>query len=275
ARLSRRSHLDLRSVRDLLGGFDLSRGQLPADRGRFAICVQGGSAVAVRLPGALFVRLFLQGIYGTGHHDRVDHYTVHRHAADRAAAPPRPRPRRPLSVYLRPVPDVFSQGNYAFRPFVALPLTTASLMLLLGIVVLARERASHISRLFFATACSIAAWLFAFSLMYATADARVALFWGKAAFLAIPFIPTAVNHFVVGLERKERRLHTALRAMWVLSAAFALLIVATNQIVDGMEHYPWGFYPRYAWASGPYLLFFFFGLGSALYHSIHTWKTAE
>jgi len=176
---------------------------------------------------------------------------------------------------LAPVPDVFSQANYGFRPFVALPLTTASLMLLLGILVLARERASHISRLFFATACSIAAWLFAFSLMYATTDARIALFWGKAAFLGIAFIPTAVYHFVVGLERKERRLHTALRAMWALSAGFALLIVTTNQIVDGMEHYPWGFYPRYAWASGPYLLFFFFGLGSALYHSIHTWKTAE
>jgi len=176
---------------------------------------------------------------------------------------------------LTSVPDVLSQTNYGFRPFVALPLTTATLMLLLGIILLARERASHISRLFFATACSIAAWLFAFSLMYATTDARIAFFWGKAAFLAIPFIPTAVFHFVVGLERTERRLQTALRAMWAVSAAFALLIVTTNQIVDGMEHYPWGFYPRYGWASGPYLLFFFFGLGSALYHSIHTWKTAE
>jgi PAS domain S-box-containing protein len=173
------------------------------------------------------------------------------------------------------LPDIFSQTGYVLRPFAALPLTTATLVLLLGIVVVARERASRISLLFFALTFSVSVWLFSFSLMYATDNPRFALFWAKAAFLGIPFIPTAAFHFIIGLERVERRLHNLIRGMWILSAFFALIILTTDQIVDGVEHYWWGFYPRYAWASGPYLLFFFFVLGAALRHAIITYRSAE
>jgi PAS domain S-box-containing protein len=166
-------------------------------------------------------------------------------------------------------------ASYAFRAFAALPLATATLVFLLGAVVGVRERASRISILFLALTTSVAVWLFCFSLMYAATDERTALFWARAAFLGIAFIPTAVVHFVVGLARLERRLHTAVRVSWLLSAFFALLILTTDQIVDGVEKYSWGYYPRYAWASGPYLLFFFFALGAALHHGFHAYRTAE
>src|SRR5438105_4400705 len=128
--------------------------------------------------------------------------------------------------------DLLRHANYTFRAFVALPLATATLVFLLGTVVIIRERSSRVSFLFFAVTSSIALWLFAFSVMYASADPLVALFWAKAAFIAIPFIPTAVYHFVVGLAQLERKLHNALRVMWALSALFAVFIVTTNQIVD-------------------------------------------
>lgn len=173
------------------------------------------------------------------------------------------------------MPDLLAHGNYALRSFVALPLTTATVVLLFGIVVVARERASRVSVLFFALTFSISVWLFAFSLMYATDVPRIALFWAKAAFLGIPFIPAAVFHFVVGLERVERKLQALVRGIWALSAFFSLIILTTEQVVDGVEHYWWGFYPRYAWASGPYLLFFFSVLGAALWHAIRTYRSAE
>jgi PAS domain S-box-containing protein/diguanylate cyclase (GGDEF)-like protein len=183
----------------------------------------------------------------------------------------RPRKRAIISR----ISELLNHENYAFRAFVALPLATATLVFLFGIVVLIRERASRISVLFFSLTSCVGIWLFAFSLMYAASEPRLALFWGKAAFLAIPFIPTAVYHFVVSLAHLERRLQTVLRTMWGLSAVFAILILTTDQIVDGLEKYPWGFYPRYAWASGPYLLFFFFGLGAALVHAIQTYRTSD
>jgi diguanylate cyclase (GGDEF)-like protein/PAS domain S-box-containing protein len=172
------------------------------------------------------------------------------------------------------VPELLNHA-YALRPLAALTLATGTLVLLLGIVVTLRERFSRISALFLAVTLSVAFWLFAFSMMYATSDPRIAFFWAKVSFLGIAFIPAAVYHFVVALARQERRLHEILRAMWVLSALFALIILSTNQIVDGVEKYAWGFYPRYAWASGPYLLFFFFGLGGALRHSVQAWRAAE
>jgi len=158
---------------------------------------------------------------------------------------------------------------------VALPLATGTLVFLLGAVVILRERASRISILFVALTTSVAVWLFCFSLMYASTNERTAAFWARAAFIAIPFIPTAVYHFVVGLARLERRLHTPVRVSWLLSAFFALLILTTDQIVDGVEKYSWGYYPRYAWASGPYLLFFFVVLGAALNHGIMAYRQAE
>ena len=138
-----------------------------------------------------------------------------------------------------------------------------------------RERASRISILFAALTTSVAVWLFCFSLMYASTNERTAAFWARAAFVAIPFIPTAVYHFVVGLARLERKLHTPVRIAWLLSAFFSLLILTTDQIVDGVEKYTWGYYPRYAWASGPYLLFFFVVLGAALQHGIEAYRHAE
>ena len=158
---------------------------------------------------------------------------------------------------------------------VALPLATGTLVFLLGAVVAVRERASRISLLFLVLTTSVAVWLFCFTLMYASKSDRTAAFWARAAFIAIPFIPTAVYHFVVGLARLERRLHTPLRAAWLLSALFSVLILTTDQIVDGVEKYPWGHYPRYAWASGPYLLFFFVILGSALHHGIEAYRHGE
>jgi PAS domain S-box-containing protein len=156
-----------------------------------------------------------------------------------------------------------------------LPLATGTLVFLLGVVVVVRERASRISILFAALTTSVAVWLFCFSLMYASTNERTGAFWARAAFIAIPFIPTAVYHFVVGLARLERRLHTPVRIAWMLSAFFSLLILTTDQIVDGVEKYSWGYYPRYAWASGPYLLFFFVILGAALQHGIEAYRHAE
>ena len=158
---------------------------------------------------------------------------------------------------------------------VALPLATGMLVFLLGVAVIVRERASRISILFVALTTFVAVWLFCFSLMYAATNDRTAEFWARAAFIAIPFIPTAVYHFVVGLARLERRLHTPVRLVWLLSAFFSLLILTTDAIVNGVEKYPWGDYPRYAWASGPYLLFFFVVLGAALNHAIVAYRHAE
>ena len=166
-------------------------------------------------------------------------------------------------------------SNDLFGPLVALTLATGTLVFLLGATVVIRERASRISLLFLALTTSVAVWLFAFSMMYAATDERTALFWARAAFIGIPFIPTAVYHFVVGLARLERRLHTPIRAAWLLSALFSILILTTNEIVDGVEQYSWGYYPRYGWASGPYLLFFFVVLGAAMQHGIQASRSAE
>src|SRR5262245_23955272 len=111
-------------------------------------------------------------------------------------------------------------------------------------------------------------------MMYAATNERTAELWARAAFLGIPFIPTAVYHFVIGLARLERRLHTAVRISWLLSALFSLLILTTDHVVDGVEKYSWGYYPRYAWASGPYLFFFFVVLGAALLHGIEGYRHA-
>src|SRR5207237_7285863 len=87
--------------------------------------------------------------------------------------------------------------------------TTALAILLLGIAVLVRGRATTVASLFFAISASVSGWLFGFALMYsATGDSRALLF-ARVATAFAAFIPRAVFHFsvVFAARLRQRRLH--------------------------------------------------------------------
>jgi len=136
-------------------------------------------------------------------------------------------------------------------------LVTAVATLLLGLVVLFREHGSRVSILFGLVTLTIGAWLVAFSFMYCAVEEGVALWWARTAYLAVPFIPSAIYHFTVAVLRLPSRCRRFAKISWGLSTLFALAILGTDAFIEGVYWYWWGPYPRYGPLSVSFLIFFF------------------
>ncbi|MBI4004436.1 MAG: hypothetical protein HY353_05380, partial [Candidatus Omnitrophica bacterium] len=113
-------------------------------------------------------------------------------------------------------PQVLNPGAYAFSPYAVPTAATAVAVLVLSAMVLLREQGSRVSWLFFLTTLTICIWLFSFSWMYCATDERVALWWAKAAYLGVPFIPTAIYHFTVAVLGVERTQQRFVRLSWIV-----------------------------------------------------------
>jgi diguanylate cyclase (GGDEF)-like protein/PAS domain S-box-containing protein len=146
---------------------------------------------------------------------------------------------------------------YGFSAYAVPTLLTAVLMLGFGISVLAR-RISAVSLTLFALTLAASVWQIAFTFMYCARNEAAALFWARMAYLGVPFIAPSVYHFTVEVLRigKERR---NVKSMgWLLAVIFAVTASASGLLVDRVQHYWWGYYPRYsAVISVPFLAFFF------------------
>ncbi|WP_447979822.1 ATP-binding protein [Candidatus Nitrospira bockiana] len=157
----------------------------------------------------------------------------------------------------------------------ALPtLLSAGVLLVLGWLVLVRERASLVSVLFFLLTLTMSIWFLAFSGMYLATDARTALWWAKAAYLGVPFIPAALYHFTAVTLRAADRYRTRIAFSWTLSALFVLASVSSDLLIQGVYRYWWGYYPRYGPLGAPFIVFFFALMLASLVHYWNAYQTA-
>ena len=164
---------------------------------------------------------------------------------------------------------------YGFSPYAVPTLLTAVLMLGFGISVLAR-RVSPISLTLFGLTLAASLWQLAFTFMYCARDAAHALFWSRMAYLGVPFIAPSVYHFTIEVLRigKERRNEKYMG--WLLALMFSIMASSSNLLVDRVQRYWWGYYPRYtAILSVPFLTFFFAYLIFSLAEFIRAYPAAS
>jgi diguanylate cyclase (GGDEF)-like protein/PAS domain S-box-containing protein len=152
---------------------------------------------------------------------------------------------------------ILDSTRYGFSPFAVPTLVTAVLMLVFGTSVLAR-RMSRVAGAFFAMTAAASLWLVAFTFLYCAKDAAVALFWSRAAYLGVPFLAPSIYHFTAEMLRIAKERRWAILAGWMLGSVFSTLAV-TGVLVDRVQLYWWGFYPRYSLLVAPPFLIFFFG----------------
>jgi diguanylate cyclase (GGDEF)-like protein/PAS domain S-box-containing protein len=147
----------------------------------------------------------------------------------------------------------------------ALPmLVVATAIFVLGVGVLARERASSVTVSFLILTLSVSTWLTGVSLMMMSSTPSTALQFARLAFIGVPIIPAAVLQFTVSLLGATRRWRSWLVAAWSVSGAFLILFTTTRMLLVGSWHYPWGFYPRLAPSSVAFLAFFAVVLAGSL-----------
>jgi diguanylate cyclase (GGDEF)-like protein/PAS domain S-box-containing protein len=153
---------------------------------------------------------------------------------------------------------------YVFSPFAIPTAATTLLMLLFGVRVLMR-RVSRVSGAFFALTVFASIWFAAFTMMYLSSDPVTALRWARLAYFGVPFIAPAIYQFSVEMLRVFPARRGMVWGAWVIAAAFSAIALETRDLITGVEHFWWGYYPRYdVVTSIPFLLFFFGFLIAAL-----------
>lgn|GEM_PF-1908984 len=145
----------------------------------------------------------------------------------------------------------------------ALPTSlTAAALLILGIIVMSRERGSSVSVSFLVLTIFVSGWLLSLSLMYCTESAEAALHFARMAYVCIPLIPASIYQFTTSLLRLKNQRRAV--ACWVFWLSFAVVIPSSKLFLVGVYRYEWGFYPRLAGLSVLYLAFFGLTLAASL-----------
>ncbi|HKI95278.1 MAG TPA: EAL domain-containing protein [Gemmatimonadales bacterium] len=140
---------------------------------------------------------------------------------------------------------VLSPGSYAWN-LNAVPsaITTLGLVLLAGRVIL-RER-GPVRAAFVSVAAAAGIWFFAVTMMALASDRAVALWWAHTAYVGVPFIPSGVYLFAMVVLRRPVEALRKARVGFELSAAVALVAVATDVLVPAVRSQPWGWSPVYS-----------------------------
>ena len=120
-------------------------------------------------------------------------------------------------------------------------LLTAAAVLVLGLAVVARARASLVSLLFFGITIAAAGWLAGFSAIYESPTPARALWWARVSSVFACLLPAAIFHFTAVYVGRRRDLRMATLFCWIFCAAIALTGATTPL---GVWRYSWGYYPR-------------------------------
>src|SRR5437762_6668477 len=165
--------------------------------------------------------------------------------------------------------QALAHTSYTLGLYSIPPLVTTVAILLLGLLVLARERMSTTSVLFFAVALTSSTGLFFTSLTYSAPDPEAALWLARVAYLGIPFIAPATYQFTVTLLGIYHRYRYVVWTAWAASLVFMIAGLLTDVLVPRMQHHLWGYFSVYEW---PGLIFILFLSGLLTASLLHFWQ---
>jgi PAS domain S-box-containing protein len=137
---------------------------------------------------------------------------------------------------------MLSASTFTFNIHAVPPFVTACCVLLLGLLVVAREKGSRVSWLYLSYTLAACTWLFSASLALFMTSEVSALAWMKLANGGVALIPASLYHFtvvVLGLEKENRK---RIQSAWVVSTVFFCVSVLTNILSNDFYHYSWGIY---------------------------------
>ncbi len=120
-----------------------------------------------------------------------------------------------------------------------------------------RQRASRVAILFCAMIALVGVWFAAFTFMLAASDAFVAEWCARIALAAVSLLPATMYEFTATALRLPANRDRMLRALWVISIAFAVVSLFSRGIIGSVSLHPWGWYPRVGPLTPIFLVVFF------------------
>jgi diguanylate cyclase (GGDEF)-like protein/PAS domain S-box-containing protein len=123
-------------------------------------------------------------------------------------------------------------------------LFTAVAILVLGIAVAIRARATLAGLLFFGICVGAGGWLGCFARVYATGSPIVALEWARFGTFFIGVIPACMYHFAAVYTAREHALRRHVIVCWAVSLLSGFVAAAFG--TSAVRRFTWGFYPTEA-----------------------------
>ncbi len=153
-------------------------------------------------------------------------------------------------------PAVLNFENYIYTPYALAPFVVGFLTATLGSFVLARERGSFVSCLFFLLTWTGAVWLLSHVGAYSARHESVAFTWVKVQTMAVIFLPSFVYLFSLAVVQRLNEYKTAAWISCLISLLFCYEILTSTLFLSGLYLYPWGYFAHYGILSIPFLAFF-------------------
>jgi PAS domain S-box-containing protein len=150
---------------------------------------------------------------------------------------------------------MFPAANYSFTIHAIPPLITALAILLLGLIVVIREKGSRESLLYLCYTLTASTWMFCVSVALFQSSETRAYLWMTFANAGVTLIPAALYHFTVVVMRANRG--RLVRLAWAVSAVFLAVTLLTDVLFDGLYHYSWGIFLKFRWPSFLFMGYFF------------------
>jgi PAS domain S-box-containing protein len=130
-------------------------------------------------------------------------------------------------------------------------------LVVLSGVIMRRQRASRVARLFCLMLLLVAGWFLGFAAMFSTTSATLAATFGRLAIASVAFLPAAVYDFTATSIRTYVRRRSIVVIAWIAATLFAFLILATDFILAGTRQFSWGTYPRVGPGAPLFFIYFF------------------
>jgi PAS domain S-box-containing protein len=152
---------------------------------------------------------------------------------------------------------IFDPGYYTTSLYAQPVLIVGTLLGVLGIIVLAKERGSPVGSTFAFMTSSAALWLLASAAIYSTSFEQEAQAWTKVQMIGVVLIPSSIYIFTLTITQRLYQFRIWAWSSVVLSALFYLSIILTDEFITGVRRSSWGYSPQYGLLSVPFLVFFF------------------
>jgi PAS domain S-box-containing protein len=153
---------------------------------------------------------------------------------------------------------MFLAADVTFNPHALPPLVTALAILLLGLIVVLREKGSRESLLYLSYTLAASTWMFCVSvaLFLSLSSEEKAYQWMTIANGGVAMIPAALYHFTVVVMQTDNRNRQFIRFAWAVSSVFLVVTLLTDVLFAGLYHYSWGIFVRFRWPSFLFMGYF-------------------
>lgn len=150
------------------------------------------------------------------------------------------------------------------------PLIAGVLVAVCSVLVITSNPRSATNRTFSLYCAAVCLWLIGAFMIYSAPTAQEALFWCKAVYAGIVFIPAAFFHFAMRLVgHPDSTRHV--RIPYLVSIAF-LLILPTPLLITGPYHFAWGYYGKAGLLHPLFLVYFFTTTSIGLAHLFKAYR---